>query len=464
MERALARQRDGELVAARQAYQDVLDEAPLTHDALHMLAVVELNLGRVDQAAYYLREASSLRADYPAIKTNRDLIEAAMRARDADHSKTMNSSMRTRTDAQVVSPMHMSPASAAPALTLSHGAEPRRDAVCHVIGLGTRSVDDDDGGWFVARLFDVLQPLRPTFWSTDESQARLVTDRSLSTRRVCIEADAFPRVGTLFVVGADVDIGEWLPRSQLTRVILFCERGGEAEYDALASRLQSVTGVPVERILRSTRLQRIVGTKGHVCLPPVVLPDVVNIDEVASRDDRFVIGSVAEREESLMAPHGGQFWLDLASADMRVLLRGANRLRQSLGAAEAIEIHSRQLEPLASFIRRLDCLVYAVRDPADEGWGVDLFTAMALGVPVLCSARSCYSSYIDHGINGFIFRDEREALTFARRLRDDRSLHTRVGETGAVWARTAFADAAMRQQYASVTSASIQRIADPFGA
>ena len=67
MELALKHQVGQRVRDAERLYRAVLEEAPRTHDALHMLGVVRLGLGDYADAERLLRAAMALRAPYPAI-------------------------------------------------------------------------------------------------------------------------------------------------------------------------------------------------------------------------------------------------------------------------------------------------------------------------------------------------------------------------------------------------------------
>ncbi len=52
---------------------------------------------------------------------------------------------------------------------------------------------------------------------------------------------------------------------------------------------------------------------------------------------------------------------------------------------------------------------------------------MACGLPVVCSRRGGAADSIRHGVDGFTFDDEAEALEVLRRLQRDPELRRRVG-------------------------------------
>ena len=82
MELALKHQVEQRVRDAEGLYRAVLEEAPHTHDALHMLGVVRLGLGDFPEAERLLRSAMALRPPYPAIEKNWSLVRQSIAARD----------------------------------------------------------------------------------------------------------------------------------------------------------------------------------------------------------------------------------------------------------------------------------------------------------------------------------------------------------------------------------------------
>ena len=62
---------------AARLYREVLQAAPRTHDALHMLGVVELGAGNLEEAERLIVEARGLRAPYQTIDHNLQLVQEA---------------------------------------------------------------------------------------------------------------------------------------------------------------------------------------------------------------------------------------------------------------------------------------------------------------------------------------------------------------------------------------------------
>jgi hypothetical protein len=301
--------------------------------------------------------------------------------------------------------------------------------------------------WFVERLAALLpSPVRLRDGSAGSAGTSTAAEPSLS-RLTDAGSMAFPPSATVVLVGASIDIDVF--RCRPKRVVVVCTSGSIGEYAATISRLYAATGMRVELAFRSDTARSRFGLPGHVLVPPIVLPKVEarssNVTTDAARP--FTVGYVAPREESLLPPAPSELWRALGETGVSVLLRGANRLRQPLGAIRGIEVRSRQTESLTSFLSRLDCLVYDVNHPEDEGWGIELFSAMAMGIPVLCSARSCYASKIAHGSTGFVCSNGPDFLRSVDDLRKSTSLVARMGAAAREFATAEFAVDALRRHY-----------------
>ena len=81
MEQALAMQKAGRIAEATRGYREVIAVAPDTHDAQHMLGIIELGLGNLDEAERLISAAMALRPPYAAILHNWQLLQDARFAR-----------------------------------------------------------------------------------------------------------------------------------------------------------------------------------------------------------------------------------------------------------------------------------------------------------------------------------------------------------------------------------------------
>ena len=268
----------------------------------------------------------------------------------------------------------------------------------------------------------------------------------MPSRRVLRRVDAFPRGGTLMILDAMPQVDDWLEEACPDRVVLFCGRGSASHYLDLIGRLNETTGARIELVFPSVSSRARFGLPGRVCVTPLALP----LSPVAYEDDmseRFVVGAVSDRDESTLPRVSGKLWLDLVNDGARVLLRGANRLRTKLGAEREVEFRSRQTESLRGFLSRLNCLVYRAPREWNEGRGAALFSAMALGIPVICSRQSRYAEYIEHERDGLVVDSDTDAREAVAELRRNRDLTEEIGVAARQKAARVFSPTALREQY-----------------
>ncbi|MGH8714785.1 MAG: glycosyltransferase [Casimicrobiaceae bacterium] len=448
MDEALRLQQRGETAAAAGLYLDVLAVGPATHDALHMLGVIELASGHPRDAECLIREAMALRPPYAAIVNNLKLAVDAARSQ-ADHDGQQGFGPRLRA--------LLAPAIADPAARLAAAGEAAptgraalADTLCmDVFEQSLYPCDDEGDHWFAGRLAQLFPSrirLRP---ATDGSAGRRRASRVAPAGAAASGPSTLPPRTPVMIVGATSDTGLRLDALQPERIIVLCTSGAMGSYAAMIRRLHAATGARIELAFRSTAVRERFALPGHVVIPPVELSEGRGKVPGAKRStaDPFVVGYVAPREESVVPPSRPELWRALSESGVRVRLRGANRLRQALGAARGIEIRSRHRESLASFLADLDCLVYEVWRPEEEGWGIELFTAMALGIPVLCSTRSCYAVYVSHGRQGFVSRDDGDVLRIVAELRNSTELVARTGAAGRVFATAELSVESLRRGY-----------------
>ena len=310
--------------------------------------------------------------------------------------------------------------------------------------------DDEGDRWFVRRLTDLFPERvhrRRAGGGCDAAIAQGSSPASANATAGAPEPDA-KRICAL-IVGADVDVDALASDPAPDRLVIVVTGGSPDAYLTTMRQLHAATGVQVELCFRSAAAQQRFARPGRIVIPPIEWPDAQHrARRTNQRDaDTFVVGYVAPREESVLAPMDVERWRNLARTGMRVRLRGANRLRESLGSDPNIDIRSRQRESLSAFLLDLDCLIYDPPRPDHEGWAIELFTAMALETPVICAARSCYSSYVGDGHRGLISHDEEALLRVIGRLRTKSEDAARSVAAAKAFAAETLSIEALRQSY-----------------
>jgi glycosyltransferase involved in cell wall biosynthesis len=88
--------------------------------------------------------------------------------------------------------------------------------------------------------------------------------------------------------------------------------------------------------------------------------------------------------------------------------------------------------------RRMSAFDVFVHYSRWDSLGSVILEAMALGLPIVASARSGSRDAVVHGVTGFLARDEEELRDYCLRLADDPGLRRRMGEAGRARARQEF--------------------------
>jgi L-malate glycosyltransferase len=83
---------------------------------------------------------------------------------------------------------------------------------------------------------------------------------------------------------------------------------------------------------------------------------------------------------------------------------------------------------MRSLLEQSDVVINA--SLSEGGMANSVLEAMAMGRPVLASAIEGNRSLVEHGVTGFLFRDETELAERAEQLVDDADLRKRLGEAG----------------------------------
>ena len=405
MERALAQQLAGKSDDAARLYREVLRVAPRTHDALHMLGVVELGAGNLEEAERLIVEARTLRAPYQTIDHNLQLVQDAIASRQRALPEEL---------CEQALPLMVELAMAAPP------ARPRPGAaagVVHVIGrVG-------DGGWLLERLAALLAPWHPTLWATDALPfATIAGQRAIG---IDAESGAVPQGGIHVFAGVALHDVEWLERADADRVVVVCTPARPSQYLDQLRAIARDGARAVDLVFTTPGLAERFGGAGSVLPLPIALPSELPARGSAEASfgtwpiappPPFVAGVVGQDGSGVEEARSPEFLARLAQRAGVLAIYDPGRLRYPLGGDPAVRCIARTPGGLERFLGSLDCFVHRVRPWFDEGDGRPLVTAMALGVPVLCPRTSVFAADIRDRVDGLIYGSEDEALEMVGEL------------------------------------------------
>ncbi len=448
MEQALAWQTAGALSDAARAYAEVIEAAPDTHDALHMLGVIELGFGNVDEAERLVAAAKPLRPAYAAIEHNWQLVQDALLARSRAQPEQL---------AERALPILVDLALAPGAAGRQRRASATRAAassstVVHLIG--RVHAGDHDDGWLLRRLAEVLDSDTTVLWAVDgDGSDRVGTHR---TRRVDGGTGAVPRGGIHVFAGIDFDCAGWIDRADADRVIVFCQSAAPTRYLDQLRALARDGARALELVFVSQSMAKRFGS-GHRVLPPLLdvtafepasAPEAVVYDEwLIEAPGAWPIGIVGQNQPLPCEPTDGDFVTTLRGIAGQLHIYDPGRFRYLLGGSATTRFFERRPAGLESFLAQIRCYVHRTVPWWQETAGRELYGAMAVGLPVLCPRDSVHAERIEHGVDGFLYQSEDEAERYLSDLRRAPALAAAIGRAARTKARTLLNRDAQARRY-----------------
>jgi len=431
MEQALAMQTAGRVDEAAREYRVVIAAAAETHDALHMLGIIELGRGKIDEAERLISTAMALRPPYAAIEHNWQLVQDARLALARAQPEQL---------AERALPILVDLALAPSAGRRARGATDARTAasrpaVVHLIGRA--HAGDHDDGWLLRRLADLLDPHATVVWAVDGDGTEVAGARRFE--RVDGGIGAVPRGGTHVFVGVDFDCAAWIDHADAERVIVFCQSAAPTRYlDQL--RAISLDGArPLELAFPSRAMAERFG-RGHAVLPPpldlsapatALAPERVVYDEwLIEKPPVWPIGIVGQNQQFVGEPPDPDFVKQLGRIADRLHIYDPGRFRYVLGGSRITRFFERRPDGLEPFLSQLGCFVHRAHGWWQDTAGRELYGAMALGVPVLCPQGSIHAERIEHGVDGFLYGSAAEAQRQLADLRRAPALAAAIGRAG----------------------------------
>ena len=435
METALKHQVDERARDAERAYRAVLEQAPHTHDALHMLGVVRLGLGDFTEAERLIRAAMALRAPYPAIEKNWALVQRSIASRDrrgveilAEHALPLLF--------ESLYPAH------ATASTLPRTG-PTRDPL-HVVGAAGHVADDENR--FGSRLAQLLAPLKPVFWHVDE-QGDACAWQAFDRHALDPSKGLQPLAGDVVLTSVECDTDAWL-RESIGRVLVFARAATPVQYLDRLRRLAADGARRVSVVFHSRAQARRFGLADYVVPPPI---DLSAYPDVRAPRDRSAstlrVAAVGQDGRRVTAATDAELLKTIATRAGAMSLFDPGPLRYDVGMDSLISCVARDERPLPDVLAQADVYLHRVRPWWTEDASDAVFDALALGVPVLCHRDSIHAEHIDDGVDGWLYGDDADAIALVDALRADPSRRTAAGAAARAKAQRLFEPRALAQAY-----------------
>jgi glycosyltransferase involved in cell wall biosynthesis len=239
----------------------------------------------------------------------------------------------------------------------------------------------------------------------------------------------FPHRGTFVFVGVYYHIGRWTWLTRPSRRIIIFNTPTPHLFEPFehrTARTLPLGRVEPEVVYPSDVLRPMLGRPGIVLESPI---DIRRFSPRAPvRDDdagAFRIGRLSRDHPEKFHEDDAMLFRTMAEHGVDVRLMGGACL--GLAPSARVVVSAPGAQPAPDFLRSLDCFVYRTRSDVVDGYARVVFEAMACGLPVVLGRHGGYAQYIRHGVNGFLFDTNEEALGYILRLRDSPPLREELG-------------------------------------
>ncbi len=237
----------------------------------------------------------------------------------------------------------------------------------------------------------------------------------------------FPMSGTFIFVGVYLHIGGWMRLARPDRQIIVLNTNSVEEFRRMVRKISPDRDVDgCEIVYAGEGLKQLVGSPGLVENSPI------DIDQFAHERNYNVngpltIGRLSRDYIYKFHEDDPALFRRLAEGGYRLRILGGTCLQPQLRGARNVELIEAGTIPAAEFLASLDCFIYRTSTTWFESYGRVVMEAMASGLPVLCGPVGGFTEHIQHGVNGFIFHSDEEALEIIQRLKNDPSLRAAIG-------------------------------------
>lgn len=279
------------------------------------------------------------------------------------------------------------------------------------------------GELHAVELARLLGPARCQVWG---NCAQPLAFGDLTVQPVRPFQGAFPRGGTLVLIGAYSQPGPWLAHARPRRLILVCNTSQPQEFYTRIAQLRGETGLEVELAYVSEALRQAMLLPGRLAISPI---DLQRFSPAAALPEGSLV--LGRHSRDILAKHHPgdvSLYRQLSLQGAAVRLLGGSCLAPHLGPdAGGVTLLPAGAEAPETFLRGLNCFFYRT-DPGAlvEAGGRVVQEALACGLPVVAGRQGGYAEWIEPGENGFLCDSQEEALAHLQTLAADHALRRRL--------------------------------------
>jgi glycosyltransferase involved in cell wall biosynthesis len=290
----------------------------------------------------------------------------------------------------------------------------------------------NDGDWQAIDLYlQYNKTHRVTLWSPRPAHNALKVQYPI--QEIKPYSGQSPSTGTLIICGAHTEIGHWYENTHFDKVILIHNLVSPTVLYKALNRLTLNGTRKVELVYVSEMVKQIAGLAGEVIHH---IPHADRLKPIVKNSyhpsESFTVGRI--NTDVLSKHHHGdpKVYRALADLDMQVRVIGGTCLAPWVNQKQ-YQHHNINLLPMipqievAQTYSTLDCFYYRTPSTVREAYGLVVIEAMLSGLPVVCHRSGGYADVIEHGVNGFLFDTENEAIELINLLKKNANLCEKIG-------------------------------------
>ena len=275
--------------------------------------------------------------------------------------------------------------------------------------------------WRTIELFRFLRNYADvTIWSRRGPNHSFPEDIVAHTQTLSDEH--FPMMGNFVFIGCYQHIGDWIYRSRSSRTIVIYNTDTPRKLAFVALRLP-VLGPRIEIVYASDYMKKSIGSFEGPVHPSLI--DLTRFTPSFSHSDAFTVGRLSRDVPEKHFKNDRVLYNALIQNDIRVEIMGG--MSWSNQVDSKVHLYPAEHYSAEVFMRKLDCFYYRTNENYIEPSGRVILEAMASGSVVIAHIKGGYTEYITHGVDGFLFQNQKDAFRIILQLKNNSDLRERIG-------------------------------------